>query len=107
VKSGETELVKAAIAYLRMRGWMAWRNNTGAMAWSHKGKRWYVKFGVPGASDVFAIKLGSGRFLAVECKVGRNKPTKAQQAFIDDVRRHGGLAVCIWSLDDLHEYIGG
>lgn len=32
------------------------RLNTGAMAGSHKGKKWFVRFGRPGMADILAVK---------------------------------------------------
>ncbi len=102
----ETQLVRAAVSFLRMRGIPAWRNNTGAAKASYAGKMRYIRYSVPGASDVFAVLPPTGRFLAAEAKVGNNKTTPEQDAFLDNVKRAGGLAVVFHTLDELADAIG-
>ena len=103
----ETALVKAALDYLHHHGIRAWRENSGGMTSEYKGKKRFVRFsGAPGKSDIIGI-LPSGRFLAVECKTGRNKPTEIQQAFLAMVKDAGGLAIVAWDLDDIDEALKG
>lgn len=68
-----------------------WRVNTGAMKMDN-GR--YVKFSFVGASDLMAVST-RGRFIAVECKATGKKPTADQRAFLDNVTKAGGLAVCV------------
>ncbi len=102
VKSNEAALVKAVLGYLKLRGIFAWRCNSGMLRGAGGGP---VRFGIPGMSDVLGI-LPGGKFLAIECKVGKNKPTKAQQAFLELVKGYGGVAFVAYSLDDVIEAIG-
>lgn len=97
----ETALVKACLALLRLRGILAWRCNTGCARYTDAtgGKR-LVRFGVPGMSDILCV-LPGGRFLAVECKVGRNQLTSDQAVFLARVNAAGGLGVCVRSVDEL------
>ena len=44
-----------------------------------------------------------GRFVAIECKVGRDKLRPAQVVFAADVVMAGGLAFTVRSLEDLQE----
>jgi hypothetical protein len=99
----ETALVKACLALLKLRGVPAWRNNTGAMRATYKGKARLIRFGAPGASDILAILPPHGRLWAIECKVGRNQPTDDQAAFLANVRAAGGVAILIRSVDELAE----
>lgn len=100
----EGDLVRVCLEWLRLKGILAWRNNTGARPGSYKGKATYVQYGLcKGSSDIIGI-MPDGRFLAVECKIGRNNPTASQYAFIKEVSEQGGLAFCVWSLDDLMEW---
>jgi hypothetical protein len=101
MKSNETQLVKAALDYLRLCGFTAvWRNNTGAMVREYKGKTRFTKFGVPGISDIIGC-APDGRFFAAEAKVGDNKTTLAQRSFINEVRLCDGVAFAFWSLEEL------
>jgi hypothetical protein len=105
MKPKEGDLVKQVIAYLNLRRVFAWRQNQGAVASTHKGKRSFVRFaGVEGISDIIGI-LPGGRFLAIETKVRPNKPTKVQRAFLDAVTLAGGLAIVAYDLDDVIQVI--
>lgn len=50
----------------------------------------YGKSGVP---DI--ICCYKGRFLAIECKAGKNKPTPLQEAEIEKIRSAQGVAMVI------------
>ena len=41
----------------------------------------------------------------LECKVGRNKPTKLQEATINNIRRTGAAAFVVWSLEEAIEVL--
>ena len=92
----EGDLVRACLAYLEAAGVFAWRNNSGmAMLPGRGGKPQPVRFGgMPGASDILGVLLG-GRFLAVECKVGKGKLSEAQRRFLERVDQMGGLALVV------------
>ena len=87
----ETELVAACIKLLRSVGVCCWRQN---VTKTMMRGRW-VRFGFPGLSDIIGW-LPDGRFLAVECKVGKNTLSKVQRDFLDLLNRSGGLGVAIW-----------
>lgn len=48
-------------------------------------------YGRSGVPDIVACV--NGRFLAIECKAGKNKPTALQVREIESIRRAGGVAV--------------
>jgi hypothetical protein len=99
----ETSLNKALLQFLRYHPKVAdvWRNNTAAFPITPPGgKRRFLKFSRPGISDILGY-LKDGRILAVEGKVGDNKPTEAQQEFIDRVRAAGGVGIIAYSIDDV------
>ena len=100
-KQNETALVKQCLKYLAIEGILAWRNNTGSRQGSYKGEDTYVKYGLcRGSSDIIGV-MHDGRFLAIECKIGTAQPTDLQEAFLESVRRQGGLALCIRTLPEL------
>ena len=41
-----------------------------------------VRFGFKGVSDVVGINGEDGKFIAIECKVGKNKPTQFQISYL-------------------------
>lgn len=93
----EQKLVNQVIAYLKINGHYVWRQNTGGMYDSHKR---FIKFGFKGISDIIGV-ASDGRMIAVECKVGNNKPTQFQTDFLEEIKRHGGIAILAYSLDDV------
>jgi hypothetical protein len=50
-------------------------------------------FGRSGVPDI--ICCVNGRFLAVECKAGENKPTALQEKEMADIRKQNGIAIVI------------
>ena len=92
-KPSETDLVKACLELLKLRGVMAWRNNTGS---AMRGGR-QIRFGYKGSSDIIGIMpLNSsmpGSFLAVECKTDKGKLRREQKLFLEAIREAGGYAV--------------
>lgn len=58
----------------------------------------------PGASDIIGV-LACGALAAVECKApGRLGDLKPHQAsFLDEVRKRGGFAACVDSVERLAE----
>jgi hypothetical protein len=93
----EGAVVNVCLEYLTLRGAYVWRNNTGALR--DKNNR-PVYFGKVGSADILGI-LPGGRFLAVECKAGRGKPSEKQLEFLENVKSMGGLALIVWSVDEL------
>ena len=111
----EVEIMKAILAYLRVvPGVVAWRQNTGAMFGEHNGKRWAVRFGVPGMSDILGwrslrlkiLDAPIAQALAIEVKREGTHPTVEQQAFLETVRRAGGIALVARNVDDVRRGLG-
>lgn len=100
-RQNEQVLVNQVIAYLKLSGNYVWRQNTGAMT-TKEGR--FVKFGHKGISDVLGIAK-DGRFIAVECKVGHNKPTSFQSDFLQEIKDRGGYACVAYSVDDVINFL--
>lgn len=66
-------------------------------------KRMGVKRGV--ADFFLAYPLNGKSGLWIELKVGTNKPSKEQQAFLDRKIERGYEAVCVWGTDAAREVI--
>lgn len=54
-------------------------------------------FGASGVPDI--IVCHKGRFIAIECKAGTNKPTKLQQKNLNDIAASGGVALIVNELN--------
>lgn len=94
----ENALQRACLEYLKIRGVMAWRNNTGLLR-DRNGKP--VRFGVVGSGDIFAVV--GGRFLSVECKVKGGKVSDHQKRWAEEVNSAGGMAIVAETVDDVHD----
>lgn len=62
--------------------------------------------GLKGVSDILGV-LPDGRFLAVECKGPKGKPSPEQVEFIENVRKMGGVAFVARSLQDVKNGLSG
>lgn len=64
-------------------------------------------FGRSGVPDIIACV--AGKFLGIECKAGKNKPTALQIHEIEQIRRAGGVAVVVndTNWDSVRELIRG
>ena len=65
-----------------------------------------IRLAAPGVSDLLGWTEG-GRFVAIEVKASRGRVTDEQKAFIDLVRRSGGVAGVARSIDDARAILEG
>lgn len=100
--NAETAIQRHIMLALSDAGCIVWRNNTGQ---GYAGRVIHssagtvtladsrvIVFGLcKGSADLIGIAPG-GRFLAVEVKTTKGKPTTDQQRFIDAIRAAGGIA---------------
>lgn len=101
-KPKEGDLVKAAIEYLRMKGVLCWRNQSGSVVSQASGCR--VRMSAPGVSDIIGV-LKDGRVLAVECKMKGREPTYEQLEFLASVKSRGGVAIVAYSVEEIMEVV--
>jgi len=92
----EQELVKIVISEIFAKGGWAMRVNSGTV---FKGSR-AIRAAPTGTSDI--IGLIDGRFIAIECKIGDNKPTPSQHSFLELVYSLGGDS--IWMNDSEEDW---
>ena len=96
----ETDLVRACLQLLAVRGIVAWRNNSGVI---RRGTHVYWA-GLKGSSDLIGL-LRDGRFLAVECKRPGNRLTPEQRVFQRSITESGGVAWTVYSAEQLEGLI--
>ena len=120
----ETKIVREILRYLTTApDVIAWRNNVGAMmAESKYGVRRFVRFGMKGQSDITGIvtkrltvfykdkdgmvvhtPLGFGQRLEIEVKRPGKQPTVHQRAFLEMVRKAGGIGIVASSVEDVRK----
>jgi hypothetical protein len=114
----EREIQRAILEFLKtVPGVVAWKTGGGMFRLTHKGKERMVRMGHRGVSDIVGFRsqlLGSwgqgfennARFLAIEVKTAKTFPTAEQQAFLDQVKAAGGIAVCARSVHDVALALG-
>jgi hypothetical protein len=111
LRNRESDLVRACLDWLMLHRIKAWRmNNTGVFDPVKKIHRSF--HGLKGVSDILGIlpqrvRLAGGaeelfgNFLAIEVKRPGEKPRPDQEAFLEDIRAGGGIALCVHSLNEL------
>ena len=60
-------------------------------------------YGTAGITDL--IVCYKGRFIGLECKVGKNKPTVLQAVTIKQIINAGGYATVVRTVDEVREII--
>ena len=93
----ETELVKSILNAVNHYGYF-WRNNTGASKIESSHGTRFIRFGLPGASDI--VGVCEGRFVAIEVKSKKGKQSEQQKLFEQHVTSHGGSYILAYSVDD-------
>jgi len=96
----EQELQKQIIEYLTYKKIFCWRNNSGAVVSTYKGKKRLIRYGLKGSADIFCV-LPDGRFFCVEVKLKKNKPTVDQLVFLAAVTKNNGVAAVAYCLEDV------
>lgn len=97
----ETQLVHNIIDYLNYRQYFVQRTNSGSVRFKDSsGRSNFIKLAHAGTSDITGC-TPDGKFIAIECKIGRNKPTALQEAYLEEIKKRGGIAIIAYSLDDV------
>ena len=101
-------LSKGPTRLLRVNAGVAWQG-TVIERTQHRlvlARPYAIRLAAPGVSDLLGWTEG-GRFVAIEVKASRGRVTDEQKAFIDLVRRSGGLAGVARSIADARAIIEG
>lgn len=100
VYTREKELIGSILEFLKLAGIKAWRNNTTGW-YDVKTSKWRkFAFSEPGASDILGY-LHDGKILAFEIKTVRDKASKEQIKFINDINSASGIGLFARSLSDV------
>lgn len=97
-KLSETNLVRAILDYLYLRGHYCRRINSGKIFTG----RHVIKLADVGTPDIIGCKNDkSGQFFAIEVKVGRNLMSNEQIDNKLQIEKCGGIHILAYSLDDV------
>ena len=99
-KIKEGVIVNSCIRALFAIGCYVWRNNTGAYKPKDSGR--FIKYGKKGSADIIGVMPG-GKFIAVECKAGKNPQSQDQILFQQRIEEKGGVYILAHSADELLE----
>ena len=99
----EATLQKACLDLLTLHGVWHYRNNTGAVAATHKGKSRFVRFGAKGAPDIVCVI--HGRYVGLELKAPGRKQTPDQIAFERSLTAAGGVYLVVRDVAELNAYL--
>lgn len=95
----EHETQSAILDLIRLRGGVATRVNSGSAVFKRDGVTNVIRGADKGTADIIACY--KGRYLAIEVKHGRNKPTQDQERFLDKVVESGGISVVAYDTYNL------
>jgi hypothetical protein len=95
----EKEIQKQILEYLQLKRIFHFRNNVGA---GSMGGR-FVRFGIPGAPDIFVLK--NGKLYGLEVKRPGKKQSPLQKEFGDKMIAAGGQYEVVFNLDRVMEIL--
>lgn len=100
-KKPESIIEEQILWNLFKSGIFAWKNpTTGYFDARTKTFRKHTNpFAINGVCDILAII--NGRFVGIECKSEKGRPTCDQTKFIENVTKHGGIAFIARSWEDV------
>jgi hypothetical protein len=90
--------------YLKAKRIFHWRNNSGAMKSSYRGKSRFMHFGAVGSPDIFVVV--KGKIVGFEVKGQGKYPSEAQVHFGDSLTKAGGFYYVVRSLDEVTNILG-
>lgn len=97
----EKDIQKTIIEYLLIKRVFHFRNNSGAMSGTYKGKGWFMRFGAPGSPDIICVI--KGQFVGIEVKVNKGIQSRAQYEFQVALEKAGGRYLLVRSLKEVME----
>jgi hypothetical protein len=97
IKEHDTQM--AILDWLKLKHIFHWRNNTGGARFNHKGKLRFVKFGLKGSPDIYA--LIKGQIFGIEVKSPTGFQSQVQKEFEVEFTRAGGQYLLCFSLHEL------
>ena len=100
----ESALVQQVLSYLRYKGHKVFRMNAGAMYVGEQGKR-RIQMAPAGCPDIIGWQKGTGKFMGVECKVGKNKRTPLQEQFAESMIEDGCIYILAYNLTDVQKLL--
>lgn len=93
----ESDVLHAVMDYIQRIGGYAYRQNSGAVVSEYKGKKRFIRYGEPGASDIVAVVPRTGSIgaiaLFIECKDETGKQSPAQRDWQTTMEIRGAIYI--------------
>lgn len=105
IHQSEHQLQNAVLDYLPYLGVKAIRINSGMFAVGDEGHKRLIRGAQAGTPDIIGCR--NGQFIAIELKVGKNKPTDAQKRNLEEWLDHGAIAFVARSVNDVVGVLNG
>ncbi len=99
----EHDIQSQILDWLRIKRIFHWRNNSGAVAAVHNGKKRFIRFGAKGSPDIVAVRRGV--VYGIEVKRADQHQSIAQTYWQTDFERAGGVYVLARSVGDVERRI--
>ena len=96
----EAQIQEAILAYLTVKGILAFRMNTGAFKVDHR----FIRCGSPGMADILAF-VPKGAPLWIEVKSDTGKQSTIQKWFQEMVEGHGHAYIVARSIEDVQDIL--
>jgi hypothetical protein len=78
--------------------------NSGAIKTGEYGQH-RIQLAPPGCPDIIGWQKGTGKFIGVECKVGKNKRTPLQELFAQSMIDDNCIYILAYSLSDIEKVL--
>jgi penicillin-binding protein-related factor A (putative recombinase) len=96
----ESEIQKSILDYLKLKRHLVFKHRNVGIYKQDTGKYIPLATGEKGISDIIGCTT-QGRFLAIEVKMLKKKPSPEQVEFLEKVNQRGGIGFVAYSLDDV------
>lgn len=96
----ESDIQKGILDYLKLKKHLVFKHRNVGIFKQNTGKYIPLAAGEKGISDILGC-TPQGKFLAIEVKQPKGRPTPDQLAFIERVNTLGGIGFIAYSLDDV------
>ena len=106
----ENDVQKSILHFVNLQhDFFAWRNNSIGVYDQTSGRfRRKAGFDISGVSDILSVFSPQGRIVALEVKnpLVRDKGLSlSQEAFLKKINKMGGVALCVWSLEQVQDLV--
>jgi hypothetical protein len=79
--------------------------NSGLMHIQGRERIRRIQMAPPGCPDIIGWQKGTGKFIGVECKVGRNKRTPLQEQFAQSMIDDNCIYILAYDLADVEQIL--